>query len=102
MLHSKFPIFLLSIFVVLLTSCVTTQKTNYLQKPANQIPSYKDSSLYQDYKLKVENVKWKIKVGKTVCKMQAFVFPTVLFYMNAPTQNGTIYCNVTLGNNMAF
>lgn len=55
-----------------------------------------------DYKLKVENVKWKIKVGKTVCKMQAFVFPTVLFYMNAPTQNGTIYCNVTLGNNMAF
>lgn len=55
-----------------------------------------------DYKLKIENAKLKIKVGKTVCKMQAFVFPTVLFYMNAPTQNGTIYCNVTLGNNMAF
>lgn len=40
-------------FIVLLqlTSCVTARKVNYLQKPDNIIPTYKDSLSYSDYLL---------------------------------------------------
>ncbi len=34
------------------TSCITTHKVNYLQEPDNIIPSYKDSLVYEDYRLK--------------------------------------------------
>lgn len=38
---------------ILLSSCVTTHHTNYLQAPKNFIPAYKDSISYEDYKLKI-------------------------------------------------
>lgn len=42
-------------FIVLLqlTSCVTARKVNYLQKPDNIIPTYKDSLSYNDYILSI-------------------------------------------------
>jgi len=37
---------------LLLSSCVTTRHTNYLQKPKDLIPAYKDTFTYKDYLLK--------------------------------------------------
>jgi polysaccharide export outer membrane protein len=37
---------------LLLSSCVTTRHTNYLQKPKDLIPAYKDTFSYNDYRLK--------------------------------------------------
>jgi len=48
--YVQFLFVLLSTF--LLTSCITTHQTNYLQKPTNFIPAYKDTVSYQDYRLK--------------------------------------------------
>lgn len=39
-------------WLLLLSSCVTTRKVNYLQEPNNIIPAYKDSLVYEDYRLK--------------------------------------------------
>lgn len=36
---------------VLLGSCVTTRKVNYLQEPGRQIPEYRDTVTYADYTL---------------------------------------------------
>lgn len=35
------------------TSCITSGKVNYMQKPGFNIPSYKDSISYEDYQLRV-------------------------------------------------
>ncbi len=35
-----------------LTSCITARKINYLQYPDRQIPSYKDTVTYSDYRIK--------------------------------------------------
>lgn len=44
---------LIPVFFVFLqlTSCVTARKVNYMQKPDNIIPAYKDSLIYNDYLL---------------------------------------------------
>ncbi|HRU63042.1 MAG TPA: polysaccharide biosynthesis/export family protein [Paludibacteraceae bacterium] len=34
------------------TSCITARKVNYLQKPSQTIPAYKDSVTFEDYRLK--------------------------------------------------
>jgi len=46
----QYMFFMMLAFV--LTSCITSHKVNYLQKPKNIIPAYKDSISYQDYRLK--------------------------------------------------
>ncbi len=42
--------FLILVFVF--SSCITSRKINYLQKPDFMIPSYKDTTTYEDYLLK--------------------------------------------------
>lgn len=37
----------------MLSSCITSKKVNYLQPPGFNIPSYKDSITFEDYKLRV-------------------------------------------------
>lgn len=49
--HAVFFILLAS----LLTSCITTHQTNYLQATKNFIPSYNDSVSYEDYALKEDD-----------------------------------------------
>ncbi|MEA4935046.1 MAG: polysaccharide biosynthesis/export family protein [Paludibacter sp.] len=45
---------ILVFFVFLqLTSCITARKVNYLQKPDNVIPAYKDSLSYSDYLISI-------------------------------------------------
>lgn len=39
-------------FVVFVSSCVTSKTVNYMQKPGFDIPSYKDSIKFTDYRLK--------------------------------------------------
>ena len=39
--------------LVLLGSCITSRNINYLQKPGMDIPSYSDTAVYTDYKLRV-------------------------------------------------
>lgn len=51
---------LLIFFVVLLfsgvfTSCITSKKINYMQTPGGSIPAYRDTVLFEDYKLKPED-----------------------------------------------
>ena len=43
------------IFIVglVLSSCVTARKVNYMQKPDKQIPSYADTLSYEDYVLRI-------------------------------------------------
>ncbi len=40
------------ISALIFTSCITARKVNYLQKPDFLIPSYKDTTTYEDYLLK--------------------------------------------------
>lgn len=37
---------------VLLSSCITARKVNYMQEPSRQIPSYADTLTYEDYLLR--------------------------------------------------
>ncbi|MDR1585516.1 MAG: polysaccharide biosynthesis/export family protein [Prevotellaceae bacterium] len=50
----KIPIIIFPVFfsVVIFSSCITSQKINYLQKPGISIPAYKDTLSYQDYRLR--------------------------------------------------
>jgi len=41
------------LFAGLFSSCTTARKTNYMQKSGISIPSYKDSVLFEEYRLKV-------------------------------------------------
>lgn len=41
------------LMAILLSSCVTSKTINYLQKPGFDIPSYKDSISFSDYKLRI-------------------------------------------------
>ncbi|MDR3651666.1 MAG: polysaccharide biosynthesis/export family protein [Paludibacter sp.] len=43
---------LIMILALQLTSCITTHQLNYLQAPNNNIPTYKDTVSYTDYRLK--------------------------------------------------
>lgn len=40
------------ILAIMLTSCITARKINYLQYPDRQIPTYKDTVQYSDYRIK--------------------------------------------------
>lgn len=42
----------LILLVFSFSSCITSRKINYLQKPDFMIPSYKDTTSYEDYRLK--------------------------------------------------
>ena len=50
-LCSKTNLLVLAITFIV-TSCITTHHTNYLQAPKNFIPAYKDTFSYRDYHLK--------------------------------------------------
>lgn len=39
--------------IVLLASCMTSKRLNYFQKPDGVIPSYSDTLIYEDYRLRV-------------------------------------------------
>jgi len=55
MRNSYIQLLFVLLSTTLFTSCITTHQTNYLQKPKNFIPSYKDTISYQDYRLKVDD-----------------------------------------------
>lgn len=46
-------IFCLAAIGVLLASCVTARKVNYMQEPDKKIPSYADTLSFEDYQLRV-------------------------------------------------
>jgi polysaccharide biosynthesis/export protein len=52
-----YKIYLRIVFIVLLlmqlSSCITARKVNYMQEPNNIIPAYKDSAVYEDYRLRI-------------------------------------------------
>lgn len=50
---ARFGIIVTVLSVMLLSSCVTSKTINYLQKPGFDIPSYKDSISFSDYKLRI-------------------------------------------------
>ncbi|MBQ1874760.1 MAG: polysaccharide biosynthesis/export family protein [Paludibacteraceae bacterium] len=43
----------LGVVSLLLASCVTARKVNYMQEPNKHIPSYADTLAYEDYKLRI-------------------------------------------------
>lgn len=45
--------FIFTSICCLLSSCITSNKVNYMQKPGFNIPAYKDSISFQDYELRV-------------------------------------------------
>lgn len=45
-------LFLIITVSAMLNSCITARKTNYMQDPGKEIPSYKELTEYQEYKLK--------------------------------------------------
>jgi polysaccharide export outer membrane protein len=52
-MRKPFILFLICVlWGLLLTSCITTRQTNYMQKSGFTIPSYTDTVPYQEYKLK--------------------------------------------------
>jgi len=52
MYKTSIRIIQICISALIFTSCITARKVNYLQKPDFLIPSYKDTSTYEDYLLK--------------------------------------------------
>lgn len=52
MLQNKIK-FLFTLFIIaILSSCITSDKINYMQKPGFKIPAYKDTVLFEDYRLR--------------------------------------------------
>jgi len=45
-------ILLIFLFVVALSSCVTSKRVNYMQEPSKTIPSYTDTLYYNDYQIR--------------------------------------------------
>jgi len=45
--------FIFTSICCLLSSCITSNKVNYMQTPGFNIPAYKDSISFQDYELRV-------------------------------------------------
>ena len=58
------------VLALMVTSCITTHQTNYLQPPKDFIPAYKDTFSYKDYLLK-ENDRLYIQVYSTDDKTNA-------------------------------
>lgn len=54
----------ISFLVMQFSSCVTARKVNYMQEPNNIIPNYRDSLVYEDYRLKTGD-KLFVKVYST-------------------------------------
>jgi polysaccharide export outer membrane protein len=50
--NTFFRIIFILFSAVIVSSCITTHQTNYLQPAKNFIPAYKDTASYEDYKLK--------------------------------------------------
>lgn len=46
-------LFFLAIAGILLSSCVTARKVNYMQEPDKQIPHYADTLSFEDYQLRI-------------------------------------------------
>lgn len=53
MLKKTGKILLYSLIAFFLSSCVTSKKMNYLQKPGFNIPTYKDTVQFSDYMLRI-------------------------------------------------
>lgn len=53
MFRRKHIYFVFSLVVVVLSSCITARKVNYMQEPGFHIPAYKDSLSYEDYRLRI-------------------------------------------------
>lgn len=67
-----FRITYFSLLIIILSSCVTARKVNYMQKPGMNIPTYKDSISFEEYRLKVDD-RLYIKVYSLDDKMNALV-----------------------------
>ncbi len=52
-MRGKNKIMLFALLAVLLSSCVTARKVNYMQEPDKQIPSYADTLSFEDYELRI-------------------------------------------------
>jgi len=52
MKNKIFRFLLFILITVVVTSCITARKTNYLQQPNKEIPSYKQFDGYSEYKIK--------------------------------------------------
>lgn len=52
-MKGKIKILLFGLLVVLLSSCVTARKVNYMQEPDKYIPSYADTLSYEEYELRI-------------------------------------------------
>ena len=48
-------ILLLTIVSVVMMSCVTARKVNYMQNPDKYIPSYADTLGFEDYQLRISD-----------------------------------------------
>ena len=44
--------FLAAVLIATFTSCITSRKINYMQEPSSRIPTYPDTTTYQDYLLR--------------------------------------------------
>lgn len=51
-MSKNFKIWIFVLFPLILGSCVTTRKVNYMQEPDKEIPSYADTLSYEEYKLR--------------------------------------------------
>ena len=63
-------IYILAI-LTFLSSCITSEKVNYMQKPGFNIPAYKDSTGFGDYRLRAGD-RLFVKVYSTDDKTNAF------------------------------
>jgi polysaccharide export outer membrane protein len=62
--HTFVRLFFFSLLATVLTSCITARKINYLQYPDREIPSYKDTIQYSDYRIKAGD-KLSVRVYST-------------------------------------
>ena len=93
-LHSVFNSYTLPILFgmvcLLMSSCVTTRKVNYFQKPSDVIPAYADTLSYEEYQIRVHD-RLFIQVYTLDEKM------TALFNGGQNSQNMRQFANRTTG-----
>jgi len=91
MLKNISKLLILTLILVFLNSCISSKKINYMQSPSFNIPAYKDSISYSDYRLRIGD-RLYVKVYSTDQKTNS--------WFNGSNTNSQVVLSSTQGTNL--
>ena len=86
MFVSKTQIIYILAVITFLSSCITSEKVNYMQKPGFNIPAYKDSIGFGDYRLRAGD---RYRLASMSLRARSARVPTsgLVTWSSAPTES---------------